>query len=69
MNEIVNAIPFGSDNALSSREIWKRVDAFSPDVVANRLAQLADLKAIKSRKEPASSQQGFKWIYWREAAV
>lgn len=66
MQEIINAVPVGAENALPSRDIWKIVDCWAENTIASRLAHFADLGSIKSRKEPIPS--GFKYVYWREVA-
>ena len=66
MIDIIDHVPFGQDNALTSREIWKRVDCWAETTIAKNLRELADSGAIKrDRRETAA---GMKYIFWREVA-
>lgn len=68
MTDIVNHVPFGSDNALSAREIWRRVDMWAESTLQNQLNRLAESGAIK-RRQQTTLAPAFRWIYWREGAA
>ncbi len=65
--EIANSVPFGHDNALSSREIWRALDCWAETSVQHDLNRLAVSGAIKRRQQPTIGS-AFRWLYWREAA-
>lgn len=67
MIDIIDNVPFGQDNALSSREIWRAVDCWAEETVSNNLKRLADDGAIARCRQPTMGT-AFRWLYYREAA-
>lgn len=68
MIDIIQAVPFGHDNAISSREIWRSNDCWAENTIGMCLNKLAEDLAIKRRQQPTHGI-AFRWIYWREAAA
>jgi predicted transcriptional regulator len=67
MPELMSSVPFGSDSALSAREIWRALDCWAEVSVQHNLNRLAEAGTIKRRQQPTVGI-AFRWIYWREAA-
>ena len=67
MIEIISHVPVGQDNALSSREIWRKMDCWAEQSVSQNLTRLAESREIKRRAERTMGS-AFRWLYWREAA-
>lgn len=57
-------IPFGEDDALTARAIWRIMDCWSEAGTKDCLAKLVDAGAVKRRRMGTPS--GFQWIYWQE---
>ena len=68
MIDILESVPYGQDNALSSREIWRTVDTWAEATVQHNLNRLAESGAIK-RCQQKTLGIAFRWRYWREAGV
>lgn len=67
MIDIINSVPIGQDNAMSSREIWRALDCWAEETVSNNLRRLADAGEIKRLMQPTLGL-AFRWLYYREAA-
>lgn len=68
MIDITPHVPFGQDNALSSRVIAAATDCVSEADVQHTLNRLAESGAIK-RCQQKTVGIAFRWIYWREGAA
>lgn len=70
--EVFNAVPFGPDNALSARAIWKKADIWAESTFANKLNALVDMGKVNRRKASANgapiSEKQYQYIYWRVGA-
>lgn len=71
--EVFDAVPVGSDNALSARAIWKKANIWAESTFANKLNALVDMGKVKRRKASVNgapiSEKQYQYIYWREASV
>lgn len=67
MIDIINSVPFGQDNALSSREIWRKFDCWAEITVQGHLNKLAESGAIKRARQQTIGI-AFRWLYFREAS-
>lgn len=66
-DRILNAVPVGSQNAMSARDIWIVADIWAESTFANKLNALVDVGEVKRRRETVL--RGYKHLYWREGAA
>lgn len=64
-DRLYEAVPLGESNAATSRQVWLRLDLWSPATIAYKLKQLADDGRIKRIVLPAQ-KGGLANRYCRE---
>ncbi len=67
MNDLMQSIPVGHDNALRASQIWKRYGIGAETSLSKNLNELAIVGTIRRRQQQHRHAQGFTWLYWREA--
>ncbi len=65
LGRLYEAVPLGESNAATSRQVWLRLDLWSPATIAYKLKQLADDGRIKRIVLPAQ-KGGLANRYCRE---
>lgn len=68
MIDIIDSVPFGQADALSSREIWRATDCWAEATIQGHLNKLAEAGAIK-RCQQKTVGIAFRWRYYREVAA
>lgn len=68
MTDIIIHVPFGFDNALSAREIWRTIDCWAEETIRHDLMRLSESGVIK-RGQQTTHAPAFRWIYWREGSA
>lgn len=68
IREPVSAVPIGHANAKPSRWIWRKIDCWAENTIANALTALANAGQIQRRQGPCSTGGDFRWLFWREEA-
>ena len=67
MNDLVQSIPIGHDNAMRASMIWKCYGIGAPRSIRATLDEMAKAGTIRRRAQQHRHSQGFTWLYWREA--
>lgn len=67
MNDLMQSIPVGHDNAMRASLIWKRYGVGAQRSLPSKLNAMVEEGTIRRRQQQHRHAQGFTWLYWREA--